>query len=303
LNPIPIFHPPPSGPLQHRPAGVPCEVIAHAVVQVPAAAIAGLRQSPGSLGGERLPPTVLKHADEQTVVGLVAVLRAIESHGLTATRFTDWGVLAAPRFSGRVALAAAMQRYALEGAWGLSPHLIPHRSLHAISGTVSQVLKIHGPNFGVGGGPNGAAEILLAAAAVLGTRPLPGLWVVLTGWHPEPIPSRDGATATPSVCRAVALALAPAGSTSRSLCLRVVMPETGAPSYTTRETLELENLVQALTAEGGPATVSWPLHGGGAIHLGSTATEMGLSAPHLVRKQGAPGTRSAWTGTGPGSKL
>src|SRR5205085_11137593 len=124
-------------------------------------------------------------------------------------------------FIGRVALAAAMHRFAAEGAWGISPHLIPHRSLHALSGTVSQGLKIHGPNFGVGGGPRAAAEGLLAAAALLGSRPLPGVWLVLTGWQPEPVPDAHGHTATPSVCGAVALALLPGRQDWRGLRLRM----------------------------------------------------------------------------------
>ena len=66
---------------------------------------------------------------------------------------------------GRAAVAAGLQRYQNEGAWGASPHLPPHRSLHSPSGTISQLFKIHGPNYGVCGGPGCATEILAAAAA------------------------------------------------------------------------------------------------------------------------------------------
>src|SRR5262249_310020 len=112
-----------------------------------------LRQRPGPGIGESLPATFLRHADEQTVAGLPAVLHAIQNSRMSVADFRDWGIVAAPCFIGRATLAVALQRLATEGAWGISPHLIPHRSQHAVSGTISQVLKIFGPNFGAGGGP------------------------------------------------------------------------------------------------------------------------------------------------------
>src|SRR4029078_12165179 len=48
-----------------------------------------------------------------------------------------------------------------------------------------------------------------------------GLWVVWTGWDPEPTP---GATANPAVCRAVALALTPAGVAQGGPHLRLTAP-------------------------------------------------------------------------------
>ena len=154
--------------------------------RAPTNAVAALRQMPGPRDNP-LPNGFLKHTDEQTLVGLAAVFQAIRDYHLLDTCFTEWGVLAAPRFLGRACLAVALQRFALEGAWGVSPHLIPHRSLHSLSGTVSQALGIHGPNFGVGGGPDSASEVLLAAAALLAEGQVPGVWVVLTGWDPEPV--------------------------------------------------------------------------------------------------------------------
>jgi 3-oxoacyl-(acyl-carrier-protein) synthase len=128
-----------------------CGLAAHAFLSVPAEAIAGLRQRPGPVVGEPLPTTFLKHADEQTVVGLAAVYQAIDDHALApagaARPFADWAVVAAPRFIGRAALAQALPRFVREGAWGVSPHLIPHRSLHSMSGAISLALKAHGPNF------------------------------------------------------------------------------------------------------------------------------------------------------------
>ncbi|MGH6681122.1 MAG: hypothetical protein ACREDL_19840, partial [Bradyrhizobium sp.] len=125
-----------------RSCAVCCGVAADAVVRVGLESLPQWRRNPGSTCGEPLPASFLKHADEQTVAGLGAVYRAIQKAGLQTTNFRDWGVVAAPRFLGRPAMAAALQRFAAEGAWGVSPHLIPHRSLHSISGTVSQALKI-----------------------------------------------------------------------------------------------------------------------------------------------------------------
>ncbi len=202
-----------------------CDVAAHACVQAPSEAMAELRRRPGPVWGEGLPASFLKHADEQTVVGLTAVYQAIQDHGLTpavgTNPFADWGVLAAPRFLGRPTLVGALQRFATEGAWGVSPHLIPHRSLHSISGTVSLALKSRGPNFGVGGGPGAAAEALLAAASLLGCRRAPGIWVVLTAMHPEEPPDENGRTVPGTHYAGLALALLPAepGAGRLRLCI------------------------------------------------------------------------------------
>jgi hypothetical protein len=166
---------------------VSCAVAAFGTMRVPTDALPNLRQTLKLPGGQLLPTAFLKHTDEQTVVGLAAVFEAIVDSGLADTSFTQWGVLAAPRFLGRACLAQALHRFQLEGAWGVSPHLIPHRSLHSLSGTISQALGIHGPNFGVGGGVQAAGECLLAAAALLCDGQAPGVWVVLTGLDPEPI--------------------------------------------------------------------------------------------------------------------
>jgi hypothetical protein len=192
-----------------RSCAICCDVAADAVVRVSLESLPALRRNPGPSFGEPLPACFLKHADEQTVAGLCAVYQAIQKGGLQAGDFRDWGVLAAPRFLGRPTMAAALQRFAAEGAWGVSPHLIPHRSLHSISGTVSQALKIHGPNFGVGGGPGGTVEVLLAATALLEGKHLPGVWVVLTCLDPELPPDETGRLALGTQAVGLALALTP----------------------------------------------------------------------------------------------
>jgi hypothetical protein len=147
--------------------------------------IPALRKAPDPLGGVAVHPSLLRHADEQTVVGLAAVLRAIREAGLDPGGFGDWSVLAAPRYHGRAAFERAFPTFREEGAWGVSPHLIPAHSLHSPSGTFSQALKAHGPNLGVGGTPGGEREALLYASTLLLGGSIPGVWVVLTAREAE----------------------------------------------------------------------------------------------------------------------
>jgi hypothetical protein len=239
--------------------------------RVAADQIAALRQIAGPGAGQNASAGFLKHADEQTVVALAAVFQAIHDHGLGATDFSNWGVVAAPRFLGRATLAVSLQRFALEGAWGVSPHVIPHRSLHSISGTVSQALGIHGPNFGVGGGPESASQVFLAAAALISEQNTPGLWVLVTGWDPEPILEKPGAAGsnghrpTPSWCGAVALALMPLAADWQGPRIQL-RPASGvgrnglARRPTGRAPLQVESLLDALS---GPAVAPavWDLGG------------------------------------------
>jgi hypothetical protein len=193
---------------------------AHAVVRVDVASLPELRRQLGPVPGQPLPQSFLKHVDEQTLVGLAAVFQAIQAYGLDID-FRDWGVLGAPRFLGRPTMAVALERFLAEGAWGVSPHLIPHRSLHSLSGTVSQALKIHGPNFGVGGGPGGAAEGVLAAAALLVRKQLPGVWLVLTCLDPDHPPDDSGRPPVGTHCVGLALALTAVQHGRRGVRVRV----------------------------------------------------------------------------------
>jgi hypothetical protein len=187
-------------------------VAASALLRAGPETIAQWRRQPIVVGSEKMPVSFLKHAEDQTVVAMRTVLAVLEQQGWQARSFADWGVIAAPSFFGRVCSARSFQRFQVDGAWGASPHLIPHQSLHGLSGTLSQALKIHGPNFGVSGAPNAGPDAFLIAAAMLADRALPGLWVVLTGHESEPIPDRATDTQPTSICHAVVLALTPASS-------------------------------------------------------------------------------------------
>jgi hypothetical protein len=256
----------------------------HAALRVPVEAVPELRKQPGPPLGKPLPVNCLKHAEEQTVVAVAAVLQAVAAHHLapdgTPDGFRDWGVVAGPRFLGRSAMAAALPRFVAEGAWDVSPHVIPHRSLHAVSGTLSQALKIHGPNFGVGGGPCGETEALLAAAALLADRPLPGVWVVLTRMDPElPDDGKTGRPAPGTFCQAVALALLPAGAAGPATLELSVGPHAQPPAA-----LTLAVLADLLGRLQHAPQASHPLGKAGLLTLRRTAAP--LAGPHFALRAG-----------------
>lgn len=187
-----------------------CSVAAYAAVEAPLAAVPALREQPASPMARAIPPRFLRYADEQTVVGLAAVLRAIDSDPMRHVCFDDWGVLAAPRFPGRVVGAAIFSKFLQNSQTAVSPHMIPQHSMHSVSGAISIALGMHGPNFGIGGGPEVLAEGLTVALTFLDQRAVPGIWLVMTQWNPEPVPDGLGSTATTdAVCSGVAMALVP----------------------------------------------------------------------------------------------
>ncbi|MCI0376446.1 MAG: hypothetical protein L0215_02440 [Gemmataceae bacterium] len=190
-----------------RDACVGAHVAGLAVLRADLAQIAQLRKAPGKVGSQPIPPMLLKHSEEQTVAGLAAVLRVIDQNNWHERSFADWGAIAAPNLFGRFITADCLRRFKKDGAWGMSPHAVPHGSLHALSGTISQALTMHGPNFGVGGGPQATADAFLLAAALLSEGVVPGLFVVLTGFEPELLPQDLSFSRPGSYCLAVALAL------------------------------------------------------------------------------------------------
>jgi hypothetical protein len=169
----------------HRVAPADCALIARGAYRATPEEVPALRKAPDPSGGFPVNPSLLRHADEQTVVGLAAVLLAIHEGGLDPAGFGDWAVLAVPRYLGRATFEKVFPTFQEEGAWGVSPHLIPAHSLHSPSGTISQALKAHGPNLGVGGTPGGEREALLYASTLLLSGSTPGVWVVLTGREGE----------------------------------------------------------------------------------------------------------------------
>jgi hypothetical protein len=139
-------------------------------------------------------------------------------------------------------------------------------------------LKIHGPNFGVGGGPDSESEVLRAASALLADAHLPGLWVILTAWDPEPIPDLDGRNTRVSFCRAVALALTAPRPDWQGSRIRLLPRETtplaghnGNGNHLSPPGLRLHLLQDALTRPT-PVKHLWRLDGGGWMELACQGT-------------------------------
>ncbi len=200
---------------------VRCAIAAFAVVRGDARAIATWRKQPLHLGPVAMPVSFLKHADNQTVIAIEAIRRALPGFENAKPDFHQWGVIGGSGFFGREKCARAIIAYPTDGAWGVQPHLIPHQSVHAISGTISQALQSHGPNLGTGSGPNGLPDALLLAASFAMDRTLPGIWLVLTGHEAEYVPCAIPSDEVVPDCLGVALALVPADGPTGGAELRL----------------------------------------------------------------------------------
>jgi len=203
-----------------------CPVAVHATVTCRAAGMGALRDAPVP-GAPPLPPRFLRHADEHTVVGIRAVQEAMATLGQSPGNPRDsasdrFAVVAAPCGAGRPASARTLVNLREEGPVTVSPHVVPQCSLHAVASAVSVGLRIHGPNIGVGGGPEALSEAFVTALSLLDEPGVEGCWLVLTAWDEEPVLDDRGDVPGDAVCRAVALALDRAATGSLRLSLRTV---------------------------------------------------------------------------------
>jgi len=252
---------------------VACDVAAHARLRVPWSGVAAMRRQPPPLPAGAPSVALLKHADEQTVVALAALSEAVRDPRLDGADFSAWGILAGPCYPGRAAVVTALDRFKVEGAWGMSPHLIPHRSLHSLSGTLSHALKTHGPNFGVAGSPGDAAEVLRHAAALLDVG-VCGLWVVLTRVFPEAEIDATGNHLVPVHVEAAALALRPSpGSENGSPRLRLTLTgagSDGADRGPRTADCGLAGLLDLLDRAEREGSAAWRLPDGGRLEAART---------------------------------
>ena len=203
-----------------------CPVAVHATVICRAAGIGALREA-SVLGAPPLPPRFLRHADEHTVVGIRAVQEAMAAIGQSpknprAGASDRFAVVAAPCGAGRPASARTLVSLREGGPVTVSPHVVPQCSLHAVASAVSVGLRIHGPNIGVGGGPEALSEAFVTALSLLDEPGVEGCWLVLTAWDEEPVLDVRGDVPGDAVCRAVALALDRAATGNLRLSLRTV---------------------------------------------------------------------------------
>ncbi len=195
-----------------------CLIKGGQVVTVRRSEVAGLARQPTPTGGPTLPPRFLRHADEQTVVGMRAVLQTLAEAAIDAGDLTHNAVVAASCRAGQPTAARTMVALKQQGPIGVTPHVVPQCSLHSPASAVSVGLGMHGPTIGVGGGPQALAEGLLAATTLALSfaiaQPGAAIWLVVTGWDRTPALD-DAATPTNDpTCRGLALRLQPlAGGT------------------------------------------------------------------------------------------
>jgi hypothetical protein len=228
--------------------GIRAVGVAHAALEE----LPALKQRPSPPGGIPIASNFLRLSDEQTIVGLAATLRAV--HDFQLRDLSDWGILGAPQFMGRLSLASSLYKFQREGAWSTSPLIIPHHCLHSLSGTISLALGIHGPNLGIGGGSGAVEQAFLTGLAWLQDQRLPGVLVVLTGWHPEPIPDEQGRSLVPATCYGAALALVPA--VTKWSGARLTLSSAGSSAT---NSLNMHELIDMLRS--GTCQKQWPIAG------------------------------------------
>jgi hypothetical protein len=188
------------------------EVSARGTVAVRLSAIARLRDGGWPETATELPRRFLRHADEQTVVGMHAVLAAIATFPEPRPSLSGHGIVAASCQAGRISGAQALVQAKRGGGVAVSTQIVPQGSLHSLAGAVSVGLGMHGPNVGVSGGPEALAEGLLTALAWLHAAPAvtcEPVWLIVTGWDEEPTLDGEGIPTNDPVCRGIALALTP----------------------------------------------------------------------------------------------
>jgi len=185
-----------------------CGLAGWGVVRIPWAEIPQWRKNPGPFEGLS-PLPHLKLADEQTVLAFAAVLQAIQRGGLATTGFSDWGVLAGPRYFGRARIAHIMARFQKQGVRAVAPLGIPTLSQHSVASTICLILGCHGPGFGVSGNPGQLPEVLLDSMSILANHDCPGIWAIMTGFEPEPTPDLAGQIVGCTIGIGIAFALTP----------------------------------------------------------------------------------------------
>jgi len=179
-----------------------------------------LRKMPPAYPGVELSGHFLKHADEQTIVALLAIRKATDRYGIDPRQLAGWGIIAAPRYIGRLTGANVLYKFPRGGTSAVAPHIVAQCSLHSVSGAASIALGMHGPNLGVGGGEWAIADGLTAALTLFETARVPGLWLLLTEFDAEPLPDEQGRPLNDPTCHAVALALVPGAAGDSQLTLR-----------------------------------------------------------------------------------
>lgn len=260
-------------------AGPAACAVTHAMVYCRLSAIDALRNGGWPPTAPALPSRFLRHCDEQTVVGMQAVLAAIARLPEPRPAFASHGVVAASCQAGRLTAARTLADALAGGGVAVSTQVVPQCSLHSPAGAVSVGLGMHGPNVGVAGGPQALSEGLFTAFSWLATG-CDDVWLVTTGWDDEPALDITGKATNDPICRGVAVwlsvrpAIAAAGP-------RIELQSTAASMVIAATTTELEAFGLALAAcSAASSAPTW-------VHRCSWGAEIRISPTASGRRQEA----------------
>lgn len=258
----------PPRPPTSAPPPATCGIGAHAFVEARLSQVGSLRDRPGPEGSPPLPSRFLRHCDEQTVVGIHAVLAAIANLPAERRAYERHGVVAASCQAGRLVTASSLAKLRPHGAVSISPHIVPQCSLHSVAGAVSVALGMHGPNVGIGGGPDAVAEGLFTAVSLVrpgGGADADGVWLIASDWAAEPAVDATGAAIGDPVCRALALLVEPAAARAAALELAIHFPAASVARPATDAATAVSNDILGdfaraidMCAAGGPLA-SWTI--------------------------------------------
>lgn len=270
-----------------------CRIAAYGVADLGEDECAAIRKSPEAHVSMPLAPSVARHCDEQTLATLFAVGEAMRRRGLTPADCSAWGIVCSSRYLGRSFFSQSLAKFDREGPWTTSIQVVPHRSLHSPSSTLSLALGCHGPNLGVGGGGDGEGQALLSAVSLLESFQLPGLWLVLAGWSPELSIGDEGRPRHEARCHAIALALQAASAVEAGQRLRIVpdadaFEDVSTPSANRPATNWLSLLTTLLSQPSSHLNVIAPLCDGLRIELirDPAAASIASDTDHGLRAAG-----------------
>jgi hypothetical protein len=265
-------------------AGLELSVITRGVARLDFAQLAAARKAPPSRFAANIAAPSLKHTDEQAVAALVALDRAMTAAGMSNEACHRWGVISTSSYVGRNASAAIRDRFLAEGAWGVSVHATPHRSLHSIASTISLGLQNHGPSFGSGGAPGQEPSGLMAAAGFLQSGQCDGIWLLLTAWLPELAVDVKGQPIGESTCLGVALGLVAQPAVTSVGRVRIRMLDEQSPAAAAAASPQpVVNLTEFLADEGLKSSV-WSCLPSPWMKLEIELSSADLRGPHFAMR-------------------
>ena len=190
-----------------------CQIDSCAIESAHFSEVQALAREKHAHGPYSLPIRFLRHADEQTVIGVQSIFKVMAADTQEIPDISNDAVIAATCLAGQPAAARTMIGLRDKGPVAVTPHIVPQCSLHSVASAVSVGFGMHGPNFGVGGGPHAVSEGLLLAitlAPMLAiTSPSARIWLIFTGWDQQPSLETNGEANNDPLCRGLTLLLKP----------------------------------------------------------------------------------------------